>query len=145
MTSAEFQHDYGTGALAALALLVPGAKEAFGTNELDATIGEAKIVAAYKAERDAGGSVKQALNELTPDEQQALKAAVPNYADPSAVTAATKRIGTELQNVRKTAGLVEAPKGFVWENGVLVPAVKAAGKGYNRALGVHPKGEGGGG
>ena len=31
--------------------------------------------------------------------------------------------------MRKEAGLVEAPKGFVWENGVLVPATKAAGKG----------------
>lgn len=143
VTSAEFRGDYGTGALAALALLAPGAKEAFGTSELDKTIGEAKIVATYKTARDGGQSVDTALSGLTADEQVALKAAVPKYGNPAAVTAATQRIATELQAVRKNVGLIDAPKGFVWENGVLVPAVKAAGKGINQATGTTPSGEGG--
>ncbi len=45
--------------------------------------------------------------------------------------------------MRKNVGLIDAPKGFVWENGVLVPAVKAAGKGINQATGTTPSGEGG--
>lgn len=112
VTSAEFRGDYGTGALAALALLAPGAKEAFGTSELDKTIGEAKIVATYKTARDGGQSVDTALSGLTADEQVALKAAVPKYGNPAAVTAATQRIATELQAVRKNVGLIDAPKGF---------------------------------
>jgi hypothetical protein len=141
VTSAEFDGDYGTGALAALTLLAPGAKEAFGTSELEKTVGEAKLVAFYKAEREAGLNPNQALSKLSPDEAKALKTIVPKYGDPAAVTAATKRIGGELQAVRKEAGLVEAPKGFVWENGVLVPATKAAGKGINQATGVKPHGD----
>ena len=140
VTSHELDGDYGTGTLEALALLVPSAREAFGTSELEKTIGEAKIVAYYKAQRAAGETPEEALAKLDPDEAKALKAIVPKYEDPAAVQAATKHIAAELQAVRKEAGLVEAPKHFVWENGVLVPATKAAGKGIDRATGVKPHG-----
>jgi hypothetical protein len=141
VTSSEFDGDYGTGALAALTLLLPGAKEAFGTSELEKTVGEAKLVAYYKAEREAGLSPDKALAKLSPDEATALKTIIPKYEQSAAVTAATKRIAVELKSVRKTAGLVEAPRGFVWENGVLVPATKTAGRGVNRAIGVKPHAE----
>jgi hypothetical protein len=140
VTSDEFDGDYGTGALAALALLVPSANEAFGASELEKTIGEAKLVAYYKAERAAGETPEQALAKLDPDEAKALMAVVPKYQDPAAVQAATKRIAGELQAVRREAGLVEAPKGFIWENGVLVPATKAAGHRIDHAVGVKPHG-----
>jgi uncharacterized protein YukE len=136
VTSDEFDHDYGTGALEALLILAPGAKAAFGSSELDKTIGEAKIVSYYKAEREAGDTAEQALAGLNHDEAAALKKAIPRYQDPAAVEAATKRIASELQAVRREAGLVEAPRGFIWENGVLVPASKAGGHAINHAIGV---------
>ncbi len=132
VTSHEFDGDYGTGTLEALTLLVPSAKEAFGTSELEKTIGEAKLVAYYKAERAAGETPEQALAKLDPDEAKALKAIVPKYEDPAAVRAATRHIASELQAVRKEAGLVEAPEHFVWENGVLVPAHQGRGPGARR-------------
>jgi hypothetical protein len=139
VTSHEFDHDYGTGALEALLILAPESKEAFGSSELDKTIGEAKLVSYFKAEREAGDTPEQALAGLNHDEAVALKKAIPHYKDPAAVETATKRIASELQAVRREAGLVEAPKGFIWENGVLVPASKAGGHAINRAIGVKPK------
>lgn len=139
VTSDEFDHDYGTGALEALLVLAPGAREAFGPNELKDTVGEAKIVAYYKAEREAGDTPAEALAGLKDDEAAALKKIIPHYGDPAAVDAATKRIAGELRAVRKEAGLVEAPKGFIWENGVLVPASKAGGHAIDRAAGAQPE------
>jgi hypothetical protein len=139
VTSDEFDHDYGTGALEALLILAPGAKEAFGSSELDKTIGEAKLVSYYKAKREAGDTPREALAGLTHDEAVALKQAVPHYADPAAVEAATKRIASELQAVRGEVGL-EAPRHFVWENGVLVPVSKIGGHAIDHAVGVKPHG-----
>jgi hypothetical protein len=136
VTADEFDHDYGTGALEALLILAPGAKGAFGPNELKDTVGEAKLVAYYQAERDAGDSPAQALSGLKDDEAAALKKIIPHYRDPAAVRTETKRIATELQAVRKHVGLVEAPKDFIWENGVLVPASKAGGHAIDRATGA---------
>ena len=135
VTSDEFDHDYGTGALEALLVLAPGAKEAFGPNELQSTVGEAKIVAYYKEGLDAGDTPARAMAGLNDDEAAALKKIIPHYRDPAAVDAATKRIAGELRAVRGEVAR-EAPKGFIWENGVLIPVSKAGGKDIDRAVGA---------
>jgi hypothetical protein len=132
-----YDKEYGTGTLEALLVLAPGIKEAAGGTELRQTLGESNLLVRYKQALSDDGNPEAALQSLDPQERDALKAMVPHYADRGAVDGAIAKMRTKLQEVRKAAGLVEAPKGFVWENGVLVPVSDHAGAAIDSHNGDH--------
>ncbi len=124
-TAADFgQGQYGAGVISAVetGLDIDGELK---TSELDQAIGDAGLLDQYQADL-ANASPQGALSGFTAKEQEDLKALVPNYTDPAAVSRVDAQLNQDLSTAR-TAAASDALKDFLKDHGIVEPASDAAG------------------